>query len=289
MSALEAESVIACQCTLGEGPVWWDEAFWWVDIEERRLHRWVPGSDGWDTHAFPERIGFAVPSADGSWRVGLQNGLHTYNPRTRGLRFIHDPEADLPDNRFNDGKGDPQGRLWAGTMSTRGEKRAGSLYRITEGRCDKVIGGVTISNGLAWDRSRGQMYYIDTPTREVAVFDYNPENGEISTRRVAYSIPEGEGSPDGMTIDAEGCLWIALWGGYGAIQVDPQSGKQKTRIDVPAPNVTSCCFGGGNLDTLYITTARAGMTEEMKAEYPGSGNVFMARPGCRGSPVSVVR
>jgi sugar lactone lactonase YvrE len=288
MKNYTAKSVISCACSLGEGPVWVNKSLWWVDIEEKRLHRWIPGTEDVDTHHFPERIGFAVPAKDGTWRVGLQGGIFAFSPRNGDFHLLHDPEPDLPHNRFNDGKCDPQGRLWAGTMSTRGEKETGSLYRISRDKCTRMVTPVTISNGLAWDLSRKSFYYIDSPTRQVAAFDYNIDTGDISNRRVVWSAPEGSGSPDGMTIDTDGRLWVAFFGGYGVACLDPQSGSVLAKVEVPAPNVTSCAFGGETLDTLYITTARVGMKPDQLEAYPLAGNVFAVQPGARGLPVDHV-
>jgi sugar lactone lactonase YvrE len=288
MTSHTAESVVSCACTLGEGPVWYENALWWVDIEEKRLHRWLPGTEAVETHEFPERIGFAVPASDGTWRVGLQSGIHAFDPGSGDVRTLHDPEPDLPHNRFNDGKSDPRGRLWAGTMSTRGEKDTGALYRLAAGRCDSVVSPVTISNGLAWDTGKRALYYIDSPTRQVAIFNYDPETGDIANRRTLWSAPEGWGSPDGMTIDKTGKLWVAFYGGYRVACIDPQSGKVTGQIDVPAPNVTSCTFGRDDLDVLYITTARAGMKPDQLEAYPLAGNIFAVRPGVSGLPVDLV-
>lgn len=285
MKKVTAKSVVSSACTLGEGPVWFEGALWWVDINEMKLHRWQPGPDTVDTRQLPERIGFAVPAADGTWRVGLESGIHTFAPDSGGLRRLCDPEPDRPDNRFNDGKCDPEGRLWGGTMSTVGEKETGALYRFSGNAFERIIAPVSISNGLAWNPETDMFYYNDTPTREVAAFDYNPASGDIANRRVAWQVPEKEGSPDGMTIDTDGNLWVALWGGHGVVCVDPLSGSLLGKVDVPAPNVTSCAFGGDALDTLYITTARAGMSAEHLQACPQAGNVFAARPGVRGWPV----
>jgi sugar lactone lactonase YvrE len=173
-------------------------------------------------------------------------------------------------------------------MSTCGEKETGSLYQIRNGDCNRMLGPVTVSNGLAWDTHRNVFYYIDSPTREVAAFDYSPETGNIANKRIVWQVPEGAGFPDGMTIDTDGNLWVALWGGSGVACVDPQQGAVVGKIEVPAPQVTSCTFGGENHDTLYVTTARVGMKPEQLETHPLSGNVFAARPDARGLPVTLV-
>ena len=288
MEEFTAHSAIPCKCFLGEGPVWHEGAFWWVNIEGKTFHRREEGASDFETWAFAERIGFAVPASDGRWAIGLQSGIHLWSPDRDDPEMLFAPEENLPNNRFNDGKADPHGRLWAGTMSTKGEGPTGSLYRCDgSAHCRRILEKVTVSNGLAWNVAAGKMYYIDTPTREVAEFNYDNETGGITNRRVAVRIAEETGSPDGMTIDENGHLWIALWGGCAVIAVDPSSGETVARVNVPAPKVTSCTFGGANLDTLYITTARAGAEGEALERFPEAGNVFTVKPGTRGRAVDV--
>jgi sugar lactone lactonase YvrE len=146
----------------------------------------------------------------------------------------------------------------------------------------EILDSISISNGIVWSADKKTMYYNDTPTRVVQAFDYDDATGEISNGRVAIKIPDGTGSPDGMAIDEEGMLWVALWGGNCVARFDPSTGKLIGKIDVPAPNVTSCAFGGPDLRTLYITTARLGMNNERLKEYPLSGNVFSMKTDVRG-------
>lgn len=193
------------------------------------------------------------------------------------------PEADIPDNRFNDGKCDPAGRFWAGTMSTVGDKNAGALYRYdADSSIHKMVENVSISNGIVWSLDKTKMYYVDTPTQKVMVYDYNNLTGEISNAKVAVEIPNEMGSPDGMTIDAEGNLWVALWGGFAVTCWNPETGELIQTVKVPAKNVTSCAFGDADLGTLYITTAREGNNGEELEKYPLSGGVFKFRPGVKG-------
>lgn len=286
-SNLNAHLAVDAACTLGEGPVWHAGALWWVDIVGMRLHRWREGCDSFDTFPMPERIGFAVPASGTEWAVGLQSGVHLWNSENNKLELLHAPEADQPGTRFNDGKCDPQGRLWAGTMGLKAENGVAALYRMEgRGSCTKMLANITISNGLAWDSGKRRMYYIDTKTREVAGFGFDAATGDISNRRVVTSIPTETGAPDGMTIDHEGMLWVALWGGFGVIRVDPADGTVLSKVEVPAPNVTSCTFGSEVLDTLYITTARVGMNAELLQKHPAAGAVFAVQPGVRGLPVT---
>lgn len=283
----EAHLFIDCTCTLAEGPVWHDDSLWWVDIEEGRLHRQRASSGGVETVEMPERIGFAVPAHDASWLVGLASGIYRWDPQSKELSEVAAPEKASPNTRFNDGKVSPDGRLWAGTMDLKAAKGQGALYRLDTLGCAKVIGSVSISNGLAWDTSGTTFYYVDTPTRQITAYDHDPGTGAISNRRVIFTIPEALGAPDGMTIDSEGCLWVALWGGAAVIRVDPTSGEILHTVRVPAPRVTSCTFGGEDLGTLYITTARSGMDEAELQTYPQAGGIFTIRPGAKGAPVTL--
>lgn len=189
----------------------------------------------------------------------------------------------LNGKRFNDGKCDPQGRFWVGSMHLEQEKGEASLFMIDkQGSLEQKINSVTISNGIVWTADKSTMYYIDTPTSEIKAYDYNNTNGEISNEKVVVRIPETLGFPDGMTIDSGGMLWVGMWNGGAVICFDPRTGEAIRSIDVPAHNVTSCAFGGKNLDMLYITTASLDMTEAEKRAYPLAGSVFKVVPGVTG-------
>ena len=283
---MKARPLIQSRCLLGEGPVWYDNRLWWVDIEEKQLLSWNPENRHKEHFDFPDKIGFAVPTNRREWMVGLQSGINFWDPETQALREIYSPEKDCAASRFNDGKCDPQGRLWAGTINLPSPGEA-ALYQVANGGTGRrILTGITISNGLAWSMCRGEMYYIDTKTARVDGYAFNQETGEISNRRTVLAIPAENGVPDGMTIDSDGMLWVALWGGFGVIRVDPADGSILTKVDVPAPQVTSCTFGSNDLDTLYITTARVGMSETALAAHPEAGNVFAVKPGVRGLPVT---
>jgi len=228
-------------------------------------------------------IGTVVPAESGKVMVALQNGIYSYAPDSGAKKLIVDPEADKPDNRFNDGKCDPAGRFWVGTMSLVGAKNAGALYRLdADSTIHKMIDGVGISNGIVWLADKTKMYYIDTPTRKVMGYDYDNETGDISNPKVAVEIPDGIGYPDGMTIDKKDNLWVALWGGSAVACFNPENGELLRKIEVPAKNVTSCTFGGDDLGTLYITTARESTSDEDLERFPHAGGVFKVRPGVKG-------
>lgn len=286
--SLQAELVLDSKNALGEGP-WWNEAerqLYWVDIERCRIHWYNPATGESDFLQLDQKIGAAVQTAsEGQLLCALQHGIYFLDLKTGQTTPIFDPEADVPGNRFNDGKCDPAGRFWAGTMSMTGEKNKGALYCLDPVTgCRKVLDGVTISNGLAWSPDHRTLYYIDTPTREIAAFPYDPETGALGERRVAVRFGDEPGSPDGMTIDSEGMLWVAVWGGSRVDCWNPATGKRLETIAVPATNVTSCAFGGDGLDELYITTASVGLDPQAQAEEPLAGGLFRASTGTRGFP-----
>jgi sugar lactone lactonase YvrE len=228
-------------------------------------------------------VGTVTVTRNGKLLLAVRSGFACLDPETGQLSPIADPEADLPGNRFNDGKCDPQGRFWAGTMVEHGPWGGAALYCLdTDLSVSKKLDGVTISNGLVWSRDSRRFYYIDTPTHQVFGFDFDPAGGELTNRRVVAEIPRELGAPDGMTIDEHDHLWIALWGGNSVVRVNPNGGKTDFRVTLPAENVTSCAFGGPDLDELYITTARVGLDAERRKAQPLAGCLFRARVPYRG-------
>ncbi|MDX1523955.1 MAG: SMP-30/gluconolactonase/LRE family protein [Anaerolineae bacterium] len=263
---------------LGEGPGWDAAAqrLYWVDIYGQALHLFTPASGLHRIIPMPAKIGCAVPKTSGGMLVALQNGLFTLDLDSEMLTAIADPEAGLPHNRFNDGKCDPRGRFLAGTMDDREIGiAAGSLYSVeADLSIRRLFDGVTISNGIGFSPDHKTMYYIDSPTRLVVAFDYDLETGDVRNRRIVVTIPEGWGDPDGMTTDTEGMLWVALWSGESVTRWNPATGELLERIPVPALNVSSCTFGGPEMNELFLTTARKGTDPATLAKYPKTGAVF---------------
>ncbi|HZG75288.1 MAG TPA: SMP-30/gluconolactonase/LRE family protein, partial [Paenibacillus sp.] len=217
------------------------------------------------------------------WLVAAEDGYYFWTPGTNVLTSIHALDGMRASQRFNDGKCDPLGRFWAGTMEREGGAPTGALYCLdAAGRSRRIVEGLGCSNGMAWSADGRTMYFIDSPTREVRAYDFALESGEISNPRAVVRIPDGEGVPDGMTIDEEGMLWVAQWGGYQVSRWDPSTGERIGSVRVPAERVTSCAFGGPNLDTLYITTASIGASQEQAIAEPTAGGLFAAKPGMRG-------
>ncbi|MGC9353667.1 MAG: SMP-30/gluconolactonase/LRE family protein [Mariniphaga sp.] len=279
------ELVLDTKSALGEGAIWNYKTgeLIWVNITDKILNFYNPKLKSNKEMLTGQMIGTVVPAVSGKMMVALENGFYQLDPETGSKKLIANPEERIDGNRFNDGKCDPAGRFWAGTMSTEGKPQAGALYRLDpDSSVHKMIDNVTTSNGIVWSPDFTKMYYIDTPTRKVMAWDYNNETGEIGNPETAIDVPEEMGYPDGMTIDAEGNVWIALWGGSAVGCWNPETGELLCKIEVPAKNVTSCAFGDEDLGTLYITTARQGTSDEELKKFPHAGGVFKIRPGVKG-------
>lgn len=281
---MKAEPVLEARCGLGEGPVW-DERearLYFVDIMAGRVLQFDPATGAVASMNAGEPVGAVALSEPGGLLLALQSGFAVTECFAGELRPLAAYEGASPEIRMNDGKCDPRGRFWCGTMALDFRPGAGALYRLDpDGTVTRMLDGVTISNGLDWTADGTRMYYIDTPRRTIDVFDFDPVHGTISNRRTAMEIPEDAGLPDGMTLDADGRIWVALWGG-GAVRCYSPEGRLEEVIEVPAPQTTSCCFGGADFGDLYITTARDGLGEAELRAAPLSGSVFLARPGVRG-------
>ncbi|ARV16835.1 regucalcin [Polaribacter sp. SA4-12] len=273
------------EATLGEGAIWnyKTQELYWIDIEGKQLNIYNPKSKINRTLNTNSRIGTVVPFTEIEALIALEDGVHKINLKTGESNLFTDMKSELPDSRLNDGKCDPAGRFWVGSMHFNKEKGKANLYTITsENILEKKIDSVTISNGIVWTSDKKTMYYIDTPTSTIKEFDYNNETGEISNGKIAVEIPESLGFPDGMTIDEENMLWVGMWNGNAVIRFNPKTGKVLSKIEVPAHNITSCAFGGENLDILYITTASVDMTEKEIKKYPLAGSVYKVNPGVKG-------
>jgi len=279
---MKAELVVDAKATVGEGPVWDHRqgVLFWVDIMQGHLHIYDPHADSNTTHEIGQYVGAAVPRKEGGLVMALNHGFAFYNDATQSLEMLKDPEADLPGNRFNDGKCDPAGRFWAGTMEIEEKNPTGSLYCLNPDlSIEKKLSNLNISNGMAWSGDRTKMYFIDTLTFKVQCFAYELTTGEIAYERDVVKIDnEKLGFPDGMTIDAEGNLWVAMYDGGKVCCFDPTTGELLEQIEVPAKKSSSCAFGGENLDTLYITSI-ARDTDETDSQ---AGGLFAVQPGVKG-------
>lgn len=285
MTTSMVELVLDAQAQVGEGAIWHGprQVLYWVDISAGYLHCHDPAANTHRKFNLGRMVGTVVPRRSGGVILALDNGFASFDLDTETLIPIADPESHLPGNRFNDGKCDPAGRLWAGTMGVNPTTPSGHLYCLhADHSVHHHLDNLTISNGLAWSLDSQTMYFIDSLTQQVVAFDFDLAMGALSRPRVVIEIPKEDGLPDGMTIDSEGKLWIALWGGHQVAQWDPVSGKRLRHIPVPASQVASCAFGGPDLEVLYITTARIGLSPSDLATQPLAGGLFKTRPGVRG-------
>lgn len=289
MKTLLAEPVLAHTCELGESPVW-DAAnnrIYWVDILNGTLH-WYNESDlTTEQFAIGQEIGAVALAGDHRLVAALKNGFYLIDPEEKSILTIAETEAGIITNRFNDGKCDPAGRFWAGSMSVIGEPDAGTLYMLDHGgQVFERIGKVGCSNGLAWSPDCTMFYFIDTLSCQVVAYDFDVESGAIWNRRSIIYFNPAEGLPDGMTIDSEGMLWIAMWNGSNVSRYNPSTGQLLSRIMLPVSQVTSCTFGGPALSDLYITTARTGLSDRELGQEPLAGSLFVVRDtGFSGLPV----
>lgn len=269
--------------TLGEGPVWdaRDGALYWVDIPEKRLFRWSQ-ADGTRAILLSEHLCSLVPRASGGFIGGGYAGFVALDADF-ALTPIASPEPDLPGNRCNDGKLDRAGRFWAGTMDRAERADSGSLYRLDHDLTwQRIDTGYRVTNGPAFSRDGRTLYHTDSARQTVHAFDLAPD-GSAGNRRVHLRFGEGQGYPDGMTVDADDCLWIAFWDGWCVRRFAPD-GRQIAEVPVPVQRPTSCCFGGPDLDILFITSASRDLSLPQKATQPQAGGLFMFRPGVHGLP-----
>lgn len=278
------EVVVAGRASVGEGPVWdeREQALTWIDIFGQRLHRFSPSTGASEVASFGGPVGFAIPRETEGLVVGIGRDVLTFDPASGEAQTVVHVPGDGPHVRLNDGKCDHLGRLWTGTTDDSGRESACGLYCIEpSGSARQVLGGLTESNGLDWDPAARLLYHVDTPTGRVDVLDYDPVAGLVENRRTLIQIDAADGYPDGLTVDAEGCVWVALWGGSAVRRYTPD-GELERSVPVPATNVTSCAFGGPNLDELYLTSATFGMTEAQLEAEPAAGSLFRCRPGVSG-------
>ncbi len=287
--AAEPALTLDAGATLGEGSIWNDtlQRLHWVDIEGHQVFTFDPATGENRACDVGQQVGTVVPRAGGGLMLGLREGFAGLDLESGQVTpWPCPPEHDAGILRFNDGKCDPAGRFWAGSMELKkGPAPQGRLYRLdVDGSMRIMLHGVGTSNGLAWALDHRTLYFIDTPLLRVDAFDFDAASGDIANRRTVISIPPGIGRPDGSTLDSEGMLWVAMFDGWSVTRWNPQTGELLQRIRLPVARVTSCAFGGEDLGTLYITTARVGLTEAQLKEQPLAGGLFQVRPGVRGLP-----
>ncbi len=279
-----AELALDARAELGEGPIWDSRSseLLWVDIMAGLVHRFDPATGADTTLDIGRPVGAVVPRAAGGYALAVRDGFAVMDEN--GVRLVAPVGQGRPKLRMNDGACDSNGRFWAGSMHVDEVPGAGSLYRIEpDGHVKTMLGDVTISNGIGWSPDDTVMYYVDTPTLGVDAFDYDAASCAISNRRRIVTIEEGAGSPDGLVVDAEGCVWVALWDGWAVRRYSPD-GTLRGVVEVPVARVTKPAFGGAKLDELYITTAAPDAPDP---EQPHAGGIFLVRPGVRGLPANL--
>ncbi len=279
---LEITTVGSVRSKWGEGPVWWQGVLYYVDIEGHMVHAYDPASGEEKSWNVDYRVGTVVPRDGGGLVIAGDHGFAFLDPESGKVSPIADPEPDIPDNRFNDGKCAPDGRFFAGTISLVKKTGGAKLYRLDPDlTVHEAFAPVTNSNGIVWSADGRTVYYIDTPLGEVLAFDY--VDGHLKNLRTAVSTAAIHASPDGMAIDCEGRLWVAFCHGACVVCYDPNDGgREVRRIDLPCLETTACAFGGPDLSDLYVTT---GIHKTEVEEH--AGRLFVIRGlGVKGLPAN---
>ena len=278
----EIEHVLSLHSHLGEGPIWstQDQVLYWVDLTPGILHTWRPATAEHRTFALGFSIGCLGLRAKGGLVLATKQGIGFWDEGS-GFRPVHNPNIERPGMRFNDGKVDPAGRMFAGTMrDSDAPPQPGFLYRFDPDQSlHTVESAVRVSNGIGWNLDHTVMYFTDTGHDTIFAYDYDQRTGNISGRRPFIVVPEGDGHPDGMTVDSEGFIWSCHWQGWRITRYDP-TGKIERVIQVPVERPTAAAFGGKNLDELYVTSA-ALSAADLSAQ-PWAGDLLMIRPGVKG-------
>ena len=273
------------KAVLGEGPVWVprESALYWVDIKGGRIFRRVSATGEVTSWQPPFRVCSLAPRESGGFVAGSENGFAFIDPEARRYELHANPEPERETNRFNDGKVDREGRFWAGTMDDEEVLASGALYLLDRDRnwC-RMDDGYRVTNGPAFSPGGRLMYHNDSALRITYEFDLD-EGGTPTNKRVFAEYGEEQGYPDGMTVDSEGCLWIAFWDGWCVRRYAP-NGELLLTVELPVQRPTSCAFGGDRLDQLFITSATVGLDEEALAKQPFAGGLFSVVPGVNGPP-----
>ena len=284
MTSVDAACVVDCRNVLGEGAVWCplEQRLWWIDIASPSLWRFDPASARVEQWPLPKPPGSFALRRDGGFLIAFRNGLATLRQPGAELEWL--PALTLGDERFNDGKVDRAGRFWAGTLDRKLGAAIGQLYRVTpDFQVAAMDRGFTISNGIGWSPDERTMYFTDTPARRIYRYDFDAAAGRIANRRVFVEVEAGHGGPDGMTVDAEGHVWSAQFDRWCVNRYAPD-GRLERSIRLPVQRPTTCMFGGSDLATLYVTSARMDLSEAALAAQPQAGGVFALDPGVRGLP-----
>lgn len=290
MPTTEPRVVWDLAAELGEGAVWVerDRALWFVDIKKHEVHRYDPANGGRRTWTAPEQVGFVFPAERGGFVAGLQSGLYHFDEQSGAFDLIVQVEPDLPTNRLNDGMVDPNGRLWFGTMDNGEKAKSGAFYCFQNGSVTRTnIHGIAITNGPAISPDGQILYAVDTLKGTIDCAEIH-HDGTLGERQPFVRIDPKDGHPDGPTIDSNGYLWIALYGGWEVRRYSP-AGELVERIRFPVANITKIAFGGHDLRTVYATTARQMLSANDIAKQPQIGDLFELRVDVPGISCPLVR
>jgi len=287
MSTLTVEIALDARAELGEGPRWHagERRLYWVDIARNELHRFDPASGDDEVRRFDQPVGCFAFRERGGLILAMKGGLALLDdwddaPRPFGEQIF----ADKPELRFNDGRTDPAGRFWAGSVNTAKSAHDAALYRVApDGEIALIEGGMLTCNGAAFNAAGTDFRHADTPTHALRGYDVDPDTGDLSGRRIVRRFPEGRGRPDGGSFDAEGCYWSALFDGGRVVRLSPE-GDILATVDLPAMRPTMIVFGGKDLRSAYVTSARTGLSPEQLAEQPHAGAIFAFRVDVPGLP-----
>uniref|UniRef100_A0A8D2ZCI5 Regucalcin n=1 Tax=Scophthalmus maximus TaxID=52904 RepID=A0A8D2ZCI5_SCOMX len=285
MSSVQVECVVKASALIGEGPVWEEseQTLLFVDIAGQKIHRWSPTTNQIQSMETGDTVSFAVPRRCGGYAAGVGRSIVAVDWSTQMMTSMLEVDQDKPNNRLNDGKVDPIGRLLAGTMGketgpAEDERQQGSLFSVTSDlTVTRHLSQVDISNGMDWSPDQKTFFYIDSLSLTVDAFDYDSNTGHLGNRRVVYRMEEGEGLPDGMTVDVEGRLWVACYNGGRVINIDPDTGMRLQTVSLPVMKTTSCCFGGPDYSDLYVTSASLGLDQSERRKQPLAGHTFRVR------------
>ncbi|MFV3130403.1 SMP-30/gluconolactonase/LRE family protein [Niveispirillum sp. KHB5.9] len=289
LSSINPECLWDLKGILLEGATWDAEraVLWFVDIKKRYIHRLDPNTGTRDTWGAPDQPGFVLPRQGGGLVVGMPHGLHQFDPATGSFAPLVSVETDRTGNRLNDGFTDATGRVWFGSMDDAEKADSGAFYRWTGGEPARILDGICITNGPATSPDGTILYHTDTLAQTVYAADILPD-GSIANRRTFAKIGENDGYPDGMAVDSEGCVWVALFFGQSIRRYAPD-GTLLGAVPMPVSNITKLAFGGPDLRTVYVTTASKGLSDQERMEQPLAGGLFSFQSPVAGLPPAKVR